>query len=58
VWHTLAWATAHPEVAGVVASEPGDYVELTGLRAPNGQLRPAVGALRRAIRGLRETAVP
>lgn len=58
VWHTLAWATAHPEVRGVVASEPGDYVELTGLRAPTGRLRPAVGALRRALRGLRETAVP
>jgi hypothetical protein len=58
VWHTLAWATAHPAVVGVVASEPGDYVELTGLRAPTGRLRPAVGALRRALRGLSEAAVP
>jgi hypothetical protein len=58
VWHTLAWATAHPEVAGVIVSEPGDYTDMTGLRAANGRLRPAAAALRRAVRGLREAVAP
>lgn len=58
VWHTLAWATAHPEVAGVIVSEPGDYTEMTGLRAADGRLRPAAAAIRRALRGLRETVAP
>jgi hypothetical protein len=58
VWHTLAWATARPELAGVIASEPGDYVEMTGLRAADGRLRPAAGVVLRALRALRETVVP
>jgi hypothetical protein len=58
VWHTLAWATARPEVAGVIVSEPGDYVDMTGLRAANGRLRPVVASLRRAMRGLREAVAP
>jgi hypothetical protein len=58
VWRTLAWATAHPEVAGVIVSEPGDYTDMTGLRAADGRLRPVVGALRRAMRGLREAVAP
>ena len=58
VWHTLAWATARPDVAGVIVSEPGDYTDMTGLRAATGRLRPAAGAVRRALRGLRETVAP
>ena len=58
IWHTLAWATAHPEVVGVIAAESGDYGESTGLRAANGRLRGVVAAVRRGVRGLRESAVP
>lgn len=58
VWHTLTWATAHPEIVGVIASEPGDYAEMTGLRAADGRLRPATNALLQALRGLRETVAP
>jgi hypothetical protein len=46
LWHTLAWATARPELAGVIASEPGDYSDMTGLRGADGHLRPAAGAIR------------
>jgi hypothetical protein len=58
IWHTLAWATAHPEVVGVIVSEPGDYADMTGLRAANGRMRPAAAALQRAMRGLREAVAP
>ncbi len=58
VWHTLAWATAHPELAGVIVSEPGDYADMTGLRAATGRLRPAAASVRRALRGLREAVAP
>lgn len=52
----LSWATSQPDVKGLVISEAGDYDALRGLRAPGGRLRPAVAALRQAIRELRETA--
>jgi hypothetical protein len=55
VWHTLAWATSHPQVVGVIAAEPDDYLTMNGLRAASGRFRPVVGALNRATRGLRET---
>ncbi|GJG85595.1 hypothetical protein tb265_07760 [Gemmatimonadetes bacterium T265] len=58
VWHTIAWASARPGVAGVLVGEPGDYTEMTGLRGANGALRPAIGAVRRALRGLREAVAP
>lgn len=58
VWHTIAWASARPEVAGVLVAEPGDYAKMTGLRGANGALRPAMGAVRRALRGLREGVAP
>lgn len=58
VWHTIAWASSRPEVAGVLVGEPGDYAEMTGLRGANGALRPAMGAVRRALRGLREGVAP
>jgi hypothetical protein len=58
VWHTIAWASAHPALRGVVVAEPGDYSRITGLRAANGRLRGAVGGIRRALATLRETVVP
>jgi hypothetical protein len=54
VWHTLAWATAHPQVVGVIVAEPDDYLMMNGLRAASGRFRPVVGTLNRAARGLRE----
>lgn len=52
----LAWASAQPAVAGVVAVQAGDYTEQTGLRAPAGRLRPAFGELLRAVTATREGA--
>jgi hypothetical protein len=37
-------------------TKQGDYGQARGLRAPNGRLRPATGAVMRAIRQLRESA--
>lgn len=56
VWHTLSWATGHREFAGAVIAEPDDYLSTSGLRAANGRFRPAVAAMSRAARGLREAA--
>lgn len=56
IWEVLAWATDHPDIKGSVVYEAGDYGQARGLRAPNGRLRPATSAVRRAIRGLRESA--
>ena len=58
VWHTLSWATAHPDVDGVVVGESGDYARSTGLRAASGRTRRVTGAINRASRALRETVVP
>ena len=58
VWHTLAWATAHPDVDGVVVGESGDYARMTGLRAASGRTRRVAAALSRASRALREAVVP
>ena len=57
-WHTLAWATAHPDVDGVVVGESGDYARMTGLRASSGRTRRVAAALSRASRALREAVVP
>jgi hypothetical protein len=57
VWHTLAWATAHPELVGVIVAEPSDYLTVTGLRTSTGRMRTAVAAMRRATRGLRESVI-
>lgn len=54
VWHTLAWATSHPEVVGVLVAEPDDYLSTTGLRTSTGRFRRVIVALSRAARGLRE----
>lgn len=55
VWGVLAWATAQAPIKGLVVTDAGDYDALRGLRAPGGRLRPAVGAIIRAERGLKET---
>lgn len=56
IWEVLAWATDHPNIKGTIVFEAGDYGQARGLRAPDGRLRPATNAVRRAIRGLRESA--
>jgi hypothetical protein len=52
---TLAWATNHIAIKGLVVYEAGDYAQARGLRAPNGRLRAAAAALKRAIRDLKES---
>ena len=54
VWHTLAWATAHPQVVGVIVGEPDDYLMMNGLLSASGRFRPVIGTMNRAARGLRE----
>lgn len=56
IWEVIAWATDHPRIKGVVVYEAGDYGQSRGLRAPNGRLRPAAGAVMRAITAIRESA--
>jgi hypothetical protein len=56
LWGTLAWATTHPEVRGVIVGDAADYDRVTGLRVTDGRLRPAVGLLAQGIELLRETA--
>jgi hypothetical protein len=55
---SLAWATARLFVRGVVVTEANDYGQSMGIRAPNGRYRRAASTLRRAVKGLRETAQP
>ena len=58
LWASLAWATAHPGVRGLIVDEASDYGEAMGLRAPNGHFRPTVTVIRRAIVALRESTAP
>jgi hypothetical protein len=58
VWATLAWATGHSTVKGLVVADAADYEDRTGLRAPAGRLRPVVGAVSRATRNLRDAEAP
>ena len=55
LWGTLAWATTHPEIRGVVVADAADYGRITGLRATGGRLRPAVTLLAQGVQLLRET---
>ena len=55
IMQTLAWATNHIAIKGLVVYEASDYAQARGLRAPNGRLRAAVGALMHAIQGLKES---
>jgi hypothetical protein len=58
VWAALAWATTRPLIKAVIVSEAGDYGTIKGLRAADGHLRRAAYAVRRAMKGLRESAAP
>ncbi len=58
IWASLAWATSRPLIKGVIVTEAGDYGTIRGLRAPDGHLRRAYFAVKRAINGLRESAAP
>ena len=57
LWGALAWATSRSAVKGYVVYQASDYESQTGLRAPGGRIRRATGAVRRAIRALREREV-
>ena len=56
LWGVLSWATAQPQIKGLVVSQAGDYDVLSGLRAANGRYRSAVGAILRAEKGLAENS--
>jgi hypothetical protein len=56
VWASLAWATAHGQVRGLVVNEANDYGQAMGVRAPNGRFRRVANTVRRSIKGLRESA--
>ncbi len=58
VWSALAWATSRPAIKGFIVSEAGDYGTVTGIRAPDGHLRRVAFAIKRALRGLQESAAP
>ncbi|HYD54014.1 MAG TPA: hypothetical protein VEA99_15375 [Gemmatimonadaceae bacterium] len=53
VWGVLAWATARPNIRGVIVHTAADYGTLTGLRAPSGRLRSAAYGVLRGVRALR-----
>jgi hypothetical protein len=55
LWGTLAWATSHAGVKGVIIESAGDYDMVTGLRAPGGRVRPALATLERALAAMAET---
>lgn len=56
IWEAIGWATGHGAIKGAIVYEAGDYGQTRGLRAPNGRLRDASVAVRRAIAALRESA--
>lgn len=56
IWGTLAWATSHRRIRGMIVETGQDYSEAIGLRGPGGRLRPAVTTIQRALRSLAETA--
>ncbi|MCU1350021.1 MAG: hypothetical protein JWO56_3051, partial [Acidobacteria bacterium] len=58
VWDALAWATTRPQIKGFIVGEAGDYGTLRGIRASDGHLRSVALAIRRAIKGLQESAAP
>jgi hypothetical protein len=55
LWRSLAWATDHPAIKGLIVYEASDYAQARGLRSPNGRLRAAERAVRNAMRQLRES---
>ena len=58
VWSALAWATSRPAIKGFIIAEAGDYGTTRGIRAADGHLRRVAFAIKRAIKGLQETAAP
>ena len=58
VWSALAWATSRPAIKGFIVDGAGDYGTVTGIRAPDGHLRRVAFAIKRALRGLQESAAP
>ena len=56
LWGTLAWATSHELVKGLIVESAGDYDTITGLRAAGGRIRPAIATLERAVAAMAETA--
>lgn len=57
LWASLAWATAHGAVRGLVITEANDYGQAMGVRAPDGRYRAVAGTARRSIRALRESSL-
>lgn len=58
LWGVMSWATTQPAIKGLIVSEAGDYDVLRGLSTASGRYRSSVAALKRAEKGLRETATP
>ncbi len=58
VWAALAWATARPQIKGLIVAEAGDYGTVRGIRAADGHIRRVAFAMMMALKGLRETAAP
>jgi hypothetical protein len=58
IWAAFAWASTRPSIKAVIVSQAGDYGSIEGLRAADGHLRRAAYALRRAIKGFRDSATP
>ena len=58
VWDALAWSTSRPLIKGFIVAEAGDYGSIRGIRAADGHLRAVAFAIKRAIRGLQESAAP
>ncbi|MGH7678950.1 MAG: hypothetical protein ACRENU_10825 [Gemmatimonadaceae bacterium] len=55
VWAALAWATARPDVQGLIVTSASDYGQATGIRAPAGRLRAAATSVRKSVLALRES---
>ena len=58
IWAAFAWASMRPAIRAVIVSEAGDYGTIRGMRAADGHLRRAAYAMRRAMKGFRESAAP
>jgi hypothetical protein len=56
VWGALSWATSRREIRGLIVADASDYDATTGLRAPDGRMRPAADVVLRATRGLHEAS--
>ena len=58
LWGVMSWATTQSPIKGLIVSEAGDYNVLRGLSTASGRYRSSVAAIKRAEKGLRETATP